>query len=267
MQPSRRWISKVVILVSLPLGLLLAGCSGSLAQGAASVERISQAQRSYEAGMARYKAADYQAAIPHFTRALELDPTFDDAEASLAWSLYHHGDYVEAIRHFRQALTRQPRWEGLHGGLGWSRYRIQRYYLALEAFRQALAIAPRYRDAAIGYAYTLFELGRYAEALPYLERLTREGEGGALRSPLPDVERVRSRYAWTLFYLADYPRARVEFQRGVAARPDSAGLHNGLGWTDLRLGDRTRASESFRRALQLQPGFADAQEGLEMAAR
>ncbi|MBP1777099.1 MAG: uncharacterized protein H6Q86_3109, partial [candidate division NC10 bacterium] len=124
-----------------------------------------------------------------------------------------------------------------------------------------------YRDANIGYAYTLFELGRYAEALPHLEQMTREGEGGAFRSPLPEVERVRSRYAWTLFYLGDYARARVEFQKGVVARPDWAGLHNGLGWTYLRLGDRARASDSFRRALQLQPGFADAQEGLAMAAR
>jgi tetratricopeptide (TPR) repeat protein len=261
------WIAYPVIVVSVPLSLLFAGCSGSLAQVTANVEKSHQAQRSYETGLARYKAADYQAAIPHLRRALELDSTFDDAEAHLAWSYYHEGNYVEATRHFRQALARQPKWEGLHNGLGWSRYRMQRYHLALEAFRQVLAFDPKYRDAAVGYAYTLFELGRYAEALPHLEQLTREGEGSALRSSLADVERVRSRYAWTLFYLGDYPRARAEFLKGVAARPDWAGLHNGLGWTYLRLQDRARAGDSFRRALQLQPGFPDAQEGLALAAR
>lgn len=257
----------LAILVGVPLSLLFAGCSGSLAQVAASVERNFQTQQSYEAGMARYKAADYQAAIPHFKRALELDPSFDDAETSLAWSYYHAGDYVEATRHFRQVLARQPKWEGVHNGLGWTRYRVERYYLALDSFRQALALDPNYRDAKIGFAYSLFELGRYAEALPHLERLTREGEGGAFRSSLAGVDRVRSRYAWALFYLGDYPRARVEFQKAVAARPDWAGLHNGLGWTYLRLGDRAKATDSFRRALQLLPGFADAQEGLAMAAR
>lgn len=267
MRTSRSWITYLVILVGLPLGLLLAGCSGSLAQVAASVERNYQAQRSYEAGMAGYKAGDYQTAIPHFKRALELDPTFDDAEAYLAWSYYHEGDYVEATRHFRQALTRQPKWEGLHSGLGWSRYRMQRYHLALEAFRQALAIDPKYRDAAVGYAYTLFELGRYAEAVPHLEQLTREGERTTFRSALSDLDRVRSRYAWTLFYLGDYQRARAEFLKGVAARPDWAGLHNGLGWTYLRLGDRVHARESFRRALELQPRFPDAEEGLAMVAQ
>jgi len=263
----RSWTMYLAILVGVPLSLLFAGCSGSLAQVAASVERNVQAQRSYEAGLQRYRDLDYRGAIPHFTRAVELDQTFDDAEAYLAWSYYHDDNYVEATRHFRQVLARQPKWEGLHNGLGWTRYRVERYYLALESFRQALALDPKYRDANIGYAYTLFELGRYAEALPHLERMTREGEGGAFRSPLPGVERVRSRYAWTLFYLGDYQHARVEFQKGVAARPDWAGLHNGLGWTYLRLGDRARAGDSFRRALQLQPGFADAQEGLAMAAR
>ncbi|OGB94228.1 MAG: hypothetical protein A2Z31_10275 [candidate division NC10 bacterium RBG_16_65_8] len=263
----RPWTTYLAILVGLPLSLLFAGCSGSLAQVRGTIEKNYQAQRSYETGLLRYKAADYQAAIPHFSRAIELDPTFDDAEAHLAWSYYHDGKYVEATRHFRQAVARQPKWEGLHNGLGWSRYRMQRYHLALESFRQSLAIDPKYRDAVVGYAYTLFELGRYAEALPHLERMTREGEGGASRNALPDVERVRSRYAWTLFYLGDYQHARVEFLKGVAARSDWAGLHNGLGWTYLRLGDRTRASDSFRRALQIQPGFADAQEGLAMVAR
>ena len=263
----RIWSIYLAIVVGVPLSLVLAGCSGTLAQVRETVERNVQAQRSYEAGLQRYRDLDYHGAIPHFTRAIELDPTFDDAEAYLAWSHYRDGNYIEATRHFRQALARQPNWEGLHDGLGWARYRVQRYHLALESFRQALAIDPKYRDANLGYAYTLFELGRYAEALPHLERMTREGEGSAFRNPLPDVERVRSRYAWTLFYLGDFPRARSEFQKGVAAQPGWAGLHNGLGWTYLRLGDRSRASDSFRRALQLQPGFADAQEGLAMAAR
>lgn len=263
----RPWIPYLVILAGVPLSLLLAGCGGSLAQVRETIEKDYQAQRSYEAGLQRYRDLDYREAIPHFARAVELDQAFDDAGAYLAWSYYHEGNYVEATRHFRQVLSRQPKWEGLHNGLGWTRYRVKRYHLALESFRQALAIDPKYRDANIGYAYTLFELGRYAEALPHLERMTREGEGGTFRSPLRDVERVRGHYAWTLFYLGDYQRARVEFLKGVAARPDQAGLHNGLGWTYLRLGDRTRARDSFRRALQIQPRFPDAEEGMTTVAR
>jgi Flp pilus assembly protein TadD len=252
------------VLLCLQIGLLLAGCSGSLAQVGAKLKQDFEAQRSYEDGLAKFRAADYRGAIPLFKAAVELDPELDDAAADLAWSYYHTGNYTEATRYFRQTILRQPKWEGLHDGLGWSRYRVKRYHLALESFREALALDPKYRDAAVGYAYSLFELGRYAEALPHLERLTREGEATAFRPASSDVEEVRSKFAWTLFYLADYRRARAEFTKGIAARPDWAGLYNGLGWTDLRLGDRVQARANFERALRLQPRFEDAREGLAM---
>jgi tetratricopeptide (TPR) repeat protein len=224
-----------------------------------------QAQRSYEAGLEPYNAKDYAGAIPRFQRALALEPSFDEAEAYLAWSFYYTARYTEATRHFRQVLLRQPRWEGLSNGLGWSRYRVGRYHIALEAFQQALALDPDYRDAAVGQAYSLFELGRYAEALPHLERLTRDGEGSPFRRPAPDLENVRSRYAWVLFYIGDFEKARAQFAKGIAARADWYGLYNGLGWASLKLGDRSRARQSFQRALQLKPDLADAQEGLKLA--
>lgn len=261
----RRRICHTTILLCLGFGLLLMGCPGALAQPPVKPRASTQAQQSYQEGLARYKAKDYKAAIPLFQRALEVEPTFDDAEGYLAWSHYHIGEYTEATRHFRQALVRQPKWEGLYDGLGWSRYQVKRYLLALDAFQQALALDPRLRDAAVGFAYCLFEVGRYAEALPHLERLTREGEGNGQHNPAADLDQVRSRYAWTLFYLADYGKAREQFAKVIATRPDWAGIHNGLGWTFLRLGDRTRAQQSFQRALQLQPDFSDAKDGLALA--
>ncbi len=250
----------------LALSVLAGGCS-TMAQLPAKVQAGFQAQRSYEAGLEQYNAREYAGAIPHFQRALDLEPTFDEAAAYLAWSFYYTEEYAEATRHFRQALLRQPRWEGLHAGLGWSRYRVGRYLIALEAFQQALALDPGYRDAAVGVAYSLFELGRYAEALPHLERLTREGEGSAFKQPTPDLENVRSRYAWALLYVGNFEGARAQFAKGIAVRPDWYGLYNGLGWTYLQLGDRSRARQSFQRALQLKPDLADAQEGLKLAGR
>ena len=257
----RRGIVQVAAL-SLSAALALVGCGATSAQLFPGIQRSYQAQRVYEAGLDRYNARDYAGAIPFFKRALELEPTLDNAEPYLAWSYYYTRNYSGATLHFRQALARQPKWEGLHNGLGWSRYQIGRFNLALESFREALALDPRYRDAAVGYAYSLFELGRYAEALPHLERLTREGEGYAFQSSLKDVEDVRSRLAWTLFYLGQYEKARDQFLKGLAARPDWYGLHNGLGWTYLRLGDQRRARVSFQRALELRPSYGDAKEGL-----
>lgn len=261
----RRWIGCGVVLVGVGLGVLSASSDCAQAQSATKSQRNAQAVRSYQDGMDRYKAKDYRGALPLFQRAVELEPTYDDAGAYLAWSYYHLGEYMEATRHFRQALLRQPKWEGLYDGLGWSRYQVKRYHLALDAFQQALAMDPRFHDAAVGFAFSLFELGRYAEALPHLERLTREAEGSGPSGPAGDVEQVRSRYAWALFYLGNFAKAREQFTRAIAARPDWAGLYNGLGWTQLRLGESAKAQESFRRALQLQPDLADAKDGLALS--
>jgi Tfp pilus assembly protein PilF len=256
-----------MVILGAALMLLLAGCGGVRSQVSQQFTQARRAQASYHDGLTRYEAKDYRGAIPHFARALTHDPAFDDAEAHLAWSYYHVGQYPEATRHFRKAMARQPKWEGLHTGLGWSRYRVGRYHLALEAFQAALALDPRYREAAVGRAYALFELGRYAEALPHLERLTREGEGSTFQRPTPDVDEVRSRFAWALYYGGHYATARDEFIKGLAARPTWYGLHNGLGWTHLQLGERAKAKASFQRALQLKADLADARQGLTQATR
>ncbi|HSB68709.1 MAG TPA: tetratricopeptide repeat protein [Candidatus Methylomirabilis sp.] len=251
----------ITVALILGMGLLIGGCAGAMT----SLQRSFQAQRAYEAGLSQYKAKDFAAAAQEFRRAVELDPRLDDAEAHLAWSHYHAGEYAMATKHFRQTIARQPEWPGLYDGLGWSRYRLERYQLALEAFQKAVAMDPTYRDAGVGLAYSLFMLKRYREALPHLERLTREGEGNGLRSASTDLEEVRSRYAWTLYYLGDAAKAREQFAKGISAQPNWAGLHNGLGWTLLKLGDRQSAKQHFQHALNLQPELADAEEGLMQA--
>jgi tetratricopeptide (TPR) repeat protein len=241
---------------------MLGGCGGTWTQLSNRFRAEVDAREAYNAGLDRYNAGDYARAIPHFQSALGLVSDFDDAEAHLAWSYYYVGNYREATRHYRQTIARQPKWEGLYNGLGWSRYRLQRYHLAAEAFRQALDLNPRHRDASMGLAYSLFESERYAEALPLLERLTREGEGYTPQQRAADVEEVRGRLAWTLFYLGKYQEAKTEFTKGIAARPDWYGLYNGLGWTYLKLGEHIQVRQSFRQALRLKPGYADAEAGL-----
>lgn len=255
------WRRRPFTLASLAAALLLAGCASLTAQ----LQQQHQAQVAFDEGVQRYNARDYAGARPSFERALTLFPTFDEAEAYLAWSDYYLAKYPEAALHFRQVITRQPRWEGLYDGLGWTRYREGRYHIALQAFQQALDLVPTYRDAAIGSAFSLFELGRYQDARPRLEQLIRDGRATTFRNPAPDLEEVRNRYAWSLFYLGEYEKARAEFASGIAVHPEWYGLYNGMGWSLLRLDDRARARETFKHALQLQPDYADAREGLEQA--
>ncbi len=247
--------------------VLLTGCADTLTSLSAQLRRGYEAQVAYQDGTEAYQAKQYDHAIPELRRAVELDPTHDEAQALLAWSYYYVRRYPEAALHFRLAIARQPQWGGLYDGLGWTRYRVGRYHIALEAFQESLRLEASDRDAAVGAAFSLFELGRYAEALPRLERLTREGEGSPFKKASADLEEVRSRYAWTLFYLGSYDHARAEFEKGIAARPEWYGLQNGLGWSLLRLGDGKAARAHFQVALRLRPNLPDALEGLAQVRR
>lgn len=255
------------LVLAATLAVLLTGCAETRSGIATSFREGRIAQQNYEAGKAKYRAQDYAAAAPLFQRTLSLDPQYDDAEIYLGWSYYHLGRYPDATHHFRQVTVRQPRWESAWNGLGWSQHRGRQYQSALVAFQEAVALDPGYRDAAVGLAYSLFDLGRYREALPHLHRLTREGAYLYFPNPDSDVEEVRSRYAWCLYYTGGYRQARDEFAKGIQARPKREGLHNGLGWTYLKMGDRARARESFQRALRLDPGYADARAGLAESSR
>ncbi len=244
--------------------VLLAGC-GHTANVSPQVEEGLQARQLYAQGMGPYQAQDYQAAIPFFQQALRLQPSLDEAVAALGWSYYHLGDYRQSTYYFRQALARQPGWKDMYDGLGWSRYHLGRFNLAIQAFQQALSLDSGYRDAQVGVAYSEFEMGRYADARPFLEKLVQNGEGDTQNTPAPDEEDVRSRLAWTLFYLKDYDHAAEQFRKGIAARPNSYGLYDGLGWTYLAMGRPQLALQDFEEALRLKPDFRDAEAGMRLA--
>src|SRR5262245_620592 len=112
---ARGWRRRPFTLTSRAVALLLARC--------VSLATRRPAQLAFDEGVQRYDGRDYAGALPSFERALTLFPTFDEAEAYLAWTDYYLAKYPEAALHFRQIITRQPRWEGLYDGLGWTRYR------------------------------------------------------------------------------------------------------------------------------------------------
>ena len=106
-------------------------------------------------GAAFYNAGDTQDALPHFHRALEINPRYDKAHNNLGGALLQAGDITGAIGQFRQALETDPRSSEILNSLGDACYQSGDDKSAIAQYRRALDITPDYVIAQSNLAWML----------------------------------------------------------------------------------------------------------------
>jgi tetratricopeptide (TPR) repeat protein len=85
---------------------------------------------------------DYEHAIKHFNRALELDPDFAEAYNQRALAAYLLERYEESIEDCRRTVERMPIHFGALAGMGHCHAHLGQPREAIECYRRALAIHP-----------------------------------------------------------------------------------------------------------------------------
>jgi tetratricopeptide (TPR) repeat protein len=91
------------------------------------------------AGFAEQLRGNHAAALAHFDRALEIEPSFRDAYRNAGISLFALGDYEQAIRVFQDELARSPDDRELLDYLARALRRLGRHREADEAQARAAA--------------------------------------------------------------------------------------------------------------------------------
>jgi Flp pilus assembly protein TadD len=165
----------------------------------AAVEKLSAALRGGDdfavrlalgnARLAQQRAAE---AVPHLTRAAELDPKSADAASLLGQALLAAGRFADAERALR-AATQLRADEPATTALGFALLRQKKSEQALGVFRRMLAEDATLASARYGAAAACDELGRREEALADYRRLLAlptEGRQKAILIDLrPEAER------------------------------------------------------------------------------
>jgi tetratricopeptide (TPR) repeat protein len=139
--------------------------------GAQSRPPLYDAYREFMAGMHLF-GVDYTAAIPHFERALAIDPGFFGALNVLATSYGNLGDPERQRRILEQATTMRQRLTTAERlTLAWSLAEAEgRHVDALLAIRQRAALEPDNQLVHYLHSYYALRLNRPAEALAAAER-------------------------------------------------------------------------------------------------
>ena len=241
---------------------------------------------------------EVKAALAHYRKAIEVNPSSVPAHEALATTLASRGDVEGAIRHYSAALEVEPdNFLVLHN-LGTVLARAGEPARAVEHLRRAAELVPGDPTVRYKLARNLMRSGRPEEAQrEYLALIASEPEGGgqadqydAARFDLSEIHFRGGRYREAVELLrelasTDPSRSWVRLSLGVAlqaagnepgamaeyravleiddAQPQElVQAHLGLARLLLRRQDRGGAKESFRAALELAPGHPGAHRGL-----
>jgi tetratricopeptide (TPR) repeat protein len=190
-------------------------------------------------------------AVNLFQQALQLDPTYAQAYASLGdayWKKYLHTRDARLIESTRapceQALHLDEMLSTAHECLGTIAAGTGHYEEAVKEFGRALDAEPANDDAYTGLAHAYELLGKPAEA----ER--------TYRRVIELRPQYWAGYNWLgAFYFnqMEYPKAAEMFSKVVALVPDSFHGYDNLGAAYLGEGQYSQAIETFKRSISIRP--------------
>jgi serine/threonine-protein kinase len=181
-------------------------------------------------------------AVSEFQRALETEPTSDDAYRGLGAAFEHLGQLAQAERTYRQAIELRPHYWAGYNWLGAFYFNQARYTEAAEMFSQVVALAP---DSFRGYSNLgaiYVQQGRYREAIPTLERSV------AIRTTATALSNLATAY----FYQRRFADSVRPYEEAVKLDERNyvfwGNLGDALYWTP---GRRAEAAAAYRKAIAL----------------
>lgn len=112
---------------------------------------------------------DYEKAVYHFKKAMELDPLYFAPYNNLG-TLYHdRKEYIKAIEIFNNGLKLNKNIRQLYYNIGLSYHEMGELEKALEYYKKAIQSMKNYLAPYNNIARILMEYGRYEEAESYLK--------------------------------------------------------------------------------------------------
>jgi tetratricopeptide (TPR) repeat protein len=187
---------------------------------------FSRADKEFEAGLSKFNSGRYEEAIPHFSRAAELDPEYVEAYLYLGRSYVSLQRWIDAVPPLRTA------------------YRLSPSETRKEAGNLLL-------DALLGAAVSEFSSGNFRTSISYLR------DGLALE---PGSERVKSELMKSLLALGEKSINEGNFQEAISVYeevldlfPTNLEAYLGLGKAYFQNGDYNKAVEAVKNVIGVDP--------------
>jgi tetratricopeptide (TPR) repeat protein len=135
------------------------------------------------------KEGQVDEAIPHFEKALQIQPDYAEAYINLGNCLYRQGRMDEAIAHYQKAVEIKPDDVEAHSNLGGALLQKGKAGEAVAHLQKALQINPNFAGTRCNLGLSFFLLGRMGEAISQYQK--------ALEIQ-PDYAEAQKSLAWIL---------------------------------------------------------------------
>jgi len=196
---------------------------------------------------------EYELALKHFQRAIELNPSDYLAETNVAEALNRLGRYEEAVVHLQHVIEVEPALADAHFFLWVALRQLGRLEEAARHLRREAALKQSF-DVHFRAAQLLNRAGRPRDALAEL----------ALASKFrPDDPAIAVARGNIQMAVGNTQKALVAYREALALQPDSRAARIQLGRAFEQLGDPARAEQEYARAVRNDPHDEGARANLE----
>jgi tetratricopeptide (TPR) repeat protein len=126
----------------------------------------------------------WQEAIRHFRKALEIRPDYPKAHSNLANVLYDRGHVTEAFSHFEEALRINPDAPEVHYNYGTALAEKGRVKQAIQHYEKAIHLRPDFMQVHYNLGALYARSGNFQEAIRHFNEVLRiePGHRGAKNS-------------------------------------------------------------------------------------
>jgi eukaryotic-like serine/threonine-protein kinase len=192
-------------------------------------------------GLVNDGTGHYQQAASEFQRAIDLEPTNQDAYIGLALAFEHRGAINEAEKTYQAAISTQPGSPVGYNSLGTFYLHRKEYEKALAMFQKVIELAPEGYGAYVNMGATLSNMGRYTESIEPLKKSI------VLRPSYAAYVNLGTTY----FGLNQFADAATAFEQAVKLSPSQYVTWGNLGDARKYLGAKSDAETAYRRAIEL----------------
>lgn len=194
----------------------------------------------YIAALTAFRLDDNRTARTELTRALELQPTYEDAIRLNGAVLMRQGDVEGGLAEFKKVMALRPNAVALYRDMGVALFSASRLQEALDAFETALAVSP-------GSALTMIQAGAAAQSLGDHRRALGYYEQANAIQPRAETY---SNIGTIQYSLGDYAKAASAYEGSLLIRPQSAITHRNLGDAYIHLGRKDDAKRAYEKAVE-----------------